>query len=84
MTGPQFLITPHLQEKSDLLKLKLKTKDNTENELTLVYTDFNIKAQSSNVKRDYMSFLNADSIKLINTVYKQDFDLFGYPMVENK
>ena len=48
------------------------------------YTDFNIKAQSSNVKRDYMSFLNADSIKLINTVYKQDFDLFGYPMVENK
>lgn len=50
----------------------------------LGYTDFNIKAQSSNVKRDYMSFLNADSIKLINTVYKQDFELFGYPMVENK
>ena len=48
------------------------------------YTDFNIKAQSSNVKRDYMSFLNADSIKIINTVYKQDFELFGYPMVENK
>ena len=47
----------------------------------LGYTDFNIKAQSSNVKRDYMSFLNADSIKLINTVYKQDFELFGYPII---
>ena len=47
----------------------------------LGYTDFNIKAQSSNVKRDYMSFLNADSIKLINTVYKQDFELFNYPII---
>ena len=50
----------------------------------LGYTDFNIKAQSSNVKRDYMSFLNADSIKLINTVYKQDFELFNYPMIQFK
>lgn len=50
----------------------------------LGYTDFNIKAQSSNVKRDYMSFLNADSIKLINTVYKQDFELFNYPIIQFK
>lgn len=53
---------------------------------SLGYTDFNIVANknSSNVKRNYMSYLNADSIKLINSVYKQDFELFGYPMVENK
>jgi hypothetical protein len=69
-----------LEENITILRMETLNADMAK----LGYTDFNIKAQSSNVKRDYMSFLNADSIKLINTVYKQDFELFGYPMVENK
>ena len=69
-----------LEENITILRMETLNADMAK----LGYTDFNIKAQSSNVKRDYMSFLNADSIKIINTVYKQDFELFGYPMVENK
>lgn len=61
MTGPQFLITPHLQEKSDLLKLKLKTKDDTENELTLVYTDFNSSKTGTPLQNECRSLvLNKD------------------------
>ena len=61
MTGPHFLITPHLQEKSDLLKLKLKTKDDTENELTLVYTDFNSSKTGTPLQNECRSLvLNED------------------------
>ena len=61
MTGPQFLITPHLQEKSDLLKLKLKTKDDTENELTLVYTDYNSSKTGTPLQNECRSLvLNKD------------------------
>lgn len=30
---------------------------------------------------DYFKFLNKDSIKLINTVYKMDFEIFGYKKI---
>jgi hypothetical protein len=36
------------------------------------------------VKKDYMSFLNEDSIKFINNFYKRDFELFGYKFLSNK
>ena len=48
----------------------------------LGYTDFNIVVNSSKVNRNYMSYLNKDSIKLINTVYQKDFELFNYPMIQ--
>lgn len=34
------------------------------------------------VKKDYMSFLNEDSIKFINNFYKRDFELFGYEFIK--
>jgi len=60
----------------------LKMETLNEDMAKLGFTDFNEFAQSSHIKREYMSFLNIDSIKLINTVYRQDFLHFGYPMVK--
>jgi hypothetical protein len=33
-------------------------------------------------KVDYNKYLNDDSINLINTIYKKDFQLFNYKMRE--
>ena len=71
-----------LEENITILRMETLNADMAK----LGYTDFNIVANknSSNFKRKYMSYLNASSIKLINTVYKQDFDLFNYPMIQFK
>ena len=68
-----------LEENITILRMETLNADMAK----LGYTDFNIVANknSSRVKRNYMSYLNADSIKLINSVYKQDFELFGYPII---
>ena len=29
-----------------------------------------------------MEYLNKDSIRLINVMFKNDFEMFGYPMIE--
>jgi hypothetical protein len=42
------------------------------------------RSNVGSVKKDYMEFLNQDSIDLINKVYQKDFELFNYPMVEKK
>ena len=62
-----------------ILKMETLNKDMA----NLGFTDFNLVANSSHIKKDYMSYLNSESIKLINTVYRQDFLHFGYSMVEN-
>jgi hypothetical protein len=39
---------------------------------------------SYNISTDkYIRYLSEDSIKLINVVYKKDFELFGYDMIQN-
>jgi len=38
--------------------------------------DINIKKKETN--KDYSKYLNKDSIFLINTYYKKDFELFNY------
>jgi len=42
------------------------------------FTDY----QGSHSQNDYSIYLNDDSIKLINEVYRKDFELFDYPMKE--
>jgi hypothetical protein len=71
-----------LEENITILRMEKLNADMAK----LGYTDFNVvvNKNSSNFKRNYMSYLNADSIKLINTVYRQDFELFGYPMIQFK
>ena len=77
----QFVIdqqTGKLIDKLIILKTETLTKDMHQ----LGYTDFNIKTQSSHINKDYMSFLNKDSIQLINRAYYKDFQYFGYAMVQ--
>jgi hypothetical protein len=63
----KILYTEHLKHNMDLLG----------------YTDFNnndnICTEVSSKK--YLSFLNIDSIKLINTHYAKDFEMFNYDMI---
>ena len=67
MTGPQFLITQHLLEnfESNSLKLKLKTKINTENKLTLVYTDFNSSKTGTPLQNECRSLVLDENKKII-------------------
>ena len=76
----QFVIdeqTGKLIDKLIILKTETLTKDMHQ----LGYTDFNINVQSSHINKDYMSFLNKDSIQLINRAYYKDFQYFGYEML---
>lgn len=45
---------------------------------------FNKKKNGEKRKRNYYNYLNNDSIRLINRVYKRDFELFGYKMIQPK
>ena len=46
------------------------------------FEDFNIFLNNNNNKNvNYMSYLNNNSIQLINKIYKKDFDFFGYEMI---
>ena len=59
----------------------LKTETLTNDMHQLGYTDFNIKTQSSHINKNYMSFLNKQSIQLINRAYYWDFIYFKYPLI---
>ena len=67
MTGPQFLITPYLLEnfESNSLKLKLKTKINTEHNLTLVYTDYNSSKTGTPLQNECRSLVLNENKKII-------------------
>jgi hypothetical protein len=45
------------------------------------FTDFDININKTTKKHDYIYYLNANSINLINKIYKKDFELFGYEMI---
>ncbi len=51
---------------------------------SLGYSDFEFTAERYNIgkqRNDTISYLNSQSIKLINEYYEQDFKLFGYEMI---
>ena len=56
----------------------LRTESLDQNMIHLGYVDFDVREQLNTIKVDYYSFLNNDSIELINTFYNKDFELFGY------
>ena len=69
MTEPQFLITPYLLDpnfESNSLKLKLKTKINTEHELTLVYTDYNSSKTGTPLQNECRSLVLNKDKKIIS------------------
>jgi hypothetical protein len=60
-----------------------KTENLNEDLYKYGFTDFklNLHKNNKNVKQEeYMSYLNNDSINLINIFYKKDFELFNYEM----
>lgn len=75
----QFLIddTNNISDKIIILKTESLRKDMIE----LGYNDFDIKIQSNKHYINYMSFLNMESIQLINDFYKKDFEFFNYNML---
>lgn len=40
----------------------------------------NINIQQNNVSKDYSKYLNKDSIRIINNLYKKDFEIFDYKL----
>ncbi len=56
----------------------LKTESLTEEMHGLGYNDFNFKENTNSIVVDYYSYLNSNSIKLINDFYNNDFILFNY------
>lgn len=44
------------------------------------FLGFNINIKQEQINKDYSKYLNEDSISLINTFYKKDFELFNYKL----
>ena len=59
-------------------KITIFRTENLTNELIEYgFTDYNYRSEN----RNYMNYLNKESILMINVYYKRDFELFGYEMV---
>ncbi len=73
-----------IDENDEMIKnIKLlKTETLNDDMRDLGYDDFNHLEQVSNVKnKNYYSYLNVESIKLINEFYEKDFEYFEYKKI---
>jgi hypothetical protein len=59
----------------------LHTETLTQDMNNLGFTDFNNYDNKNTICKDYYSFLNNDSIELINDFYNNDFILFNYEKI---
>jgi hypothetical protein len=57
----------------------IKTEDLTNSLQNIGFFDYNVTLNDGKSK-SYMKYLNEDSIRLINSRFKKDFELFEYPM----
>jgi hypothetical protein len=55
----------------------IKTEDLTNSLQNIGFFDYN---HNVNDDKSYMKYLNKDSIRIINSRFKKDFELFKYPM----
>lgn len=82
---PQYLFL--LDENDEIIKnIKLlRTESLNQDIKALGYNDFNQHDQVSSVKnKNYYSYLNIDSINLINEFYEKDFEYFGYKKISTE
>jgi hypothetical protein len=72
-----------MNENNELIpNIKILKTETLKNDLFhLGYADFNIKTNSNSNCMDYYSYLNEDSIILINDFYDYDFRLFNYDKI---
>ncbi len=72
-----------VDENSELIKnikiFKTETLNESNNDLSK-FVGCNINIRKQGVNKDYSNYLNKDSISLINTFYKKDFELFNYKL----
>jgi len=59
----------------------MRTESLRQDMIRLGYVDFDVIANSNPDKIDHYSFLNNNSINLINKFYDKDFELFGYSKI---
>ena len=60
----------------------LHTETLNDDMIKLGYTDFNIQSNKNKYnEKNYLKYLNNDSIKLINQCYDKDFELFNYQKI---
>jgi hypothetical protein len=77
-----FLIDKHNNINKDITIFKTETLN--DNLKKYGFTDFNKNELVNNYNiKNYFGFLNNNSIKLINNIYKKDFELFNYPFINN-
>jgi len=72
-----------VDENSELIKnIKIFRTEilNESNDDLCKFVGFNINIQKEGVNKHYNKYLNKDSISLINTFYKKDFELFNYKL----
>lgn len=69
----------NLVKKIHIMKTETLTDDLKGLDICVLQQKYQIGYQS---QTKYMSYLNKDSIKLINEYYKKDFELFNYPLVK--
>lgn len=80
---PQYMFITSVNKKL-LKKYKIHimhTEKLTSDMHNLGYTDFNNNCNVNKNKVDYYSYLNKDSIELINDYYHEDFRIFKYPKI---
>lgn len=73
-----------VDEKYELIKnikiFNTETLNESNDELNK-FIGFDINIKKKQVNKDYSNYLNKDSISLINTFYKKDFELFNYKLI---
>jgi hypothetical protein len=83
---PQYLFL--VDENNELIKnINIMKTENLNEDMNFIgFSDFHIYEQVTSVIRskNYYSYLNMDSIKLINEYYDKDFEYFGYNKILNE
>jgi len=79
---PQYLFITDETEKLIDNIIILKNETLTNDMINIGFTDFKVNLNINEIlhKSKYDVYLNTDSIKLINSFYKKDFELFNYEM----
>ena len=81
----------HIRPQYEMLTLNGKIPDNikilrTENLNQMMhdmgYTDFDLCRHKTLLSKPYMSYLNKESIELINKFYEKDFEYFNYEIIK--
>jgi hypothetical protein len=77
---PQHLFVINMKGRQINNLIILKTETLTDDMKRHGYHDFNFKENVNSCEKKYDKYLNYNSIKLINNVYKEDFTFFNYQM----